>query len=69
MTLPNPGYPTAQRRAMHARLEYLLGRWLLTAEASELRFLAAELGIELHWQRYDLNTGTTTVLPQRKDAR
>ncbi len=52
----NPGYSTGDRKAMRARLDQLLGRWLLTSDANELEFLAENLGVTLSWQRYHFNT-------------
>lgn len=62
----NTGYSTAHRKAMRARLDQLLGRWLLTSEANELEFLAETLGVPLAWQRYHFNTDQTIGLGNKR---
>ena len=43
------------------RMEQLLGRqYLVFEEPAELRALAQEFGIVLHWRRFDLNQGQWT---------
>ncbi len=62
----NTGYPTGERKAMHARLKQLTGRWLLTEEARELEILSERLGVPLQWRRFDMNADKVVALGDRR---
>lgn len=62
----NTGYPTGERKAMHARLKQLTGRWLLTEEARELEILSEQLGVPLQWRRFDMNANKVVALGDRR---
>lgn len=60
----NPGYNIGDRKAMHARLRTLTGRWLLTQEASELETLAETLAVPIRWKRFRFQDNKQIALGQ-----
>lgn len=68
MDYANAGYATAQRKAMHARLRYFLGCWLLTKEANELERMATDLALSLERKRFVFTCDEGTCDQERRET-
>ena len=64
----NTAYPTGERKAMHARLKQLTGRWLLTEEAKKLEEIAEALSVPLQWCRHDFAGGKCVAIATQHES-